>query len=55
MQQKVKSQLDYMKEADKFEEDAIIPEEWIAERRQSDREKYFEYYDDIKTSIKEDW
>ncbi len=55
MQQKGKSQLDYMKEADKFEEDAIIPEEWIAEQKKSERDKYFDFYDDIKTSIKEDW
>lgn len=55
MREKLKSTYDYMKEADKYEEDAIMPEEWNEERRQSSREKYFEYYDDIKVSIKEDW
>ena len=55
MQNKFKNKYDYLKEADKYEEDAIIPEEWISERERSKKEKYFEYYDDIKTSIKEDW
>lgn len=51
MQQK--TQYDYMRESEKKEEDAYYPEEW--EVKPSDKEKYFEYYDDIKTSIKEDW
>ena len=53
--QKEKSQYDYMREADVKEEDAFCPEEWEEERKQSDKDKYFEYYDDIKTNIKEDW
>lgn len=53
--QQGKSKLDYMKEAENVEEDALIPEEIVDRRKQSEREKYFEYYDDIKTSIKEDW
>ena len=44
-----------MREADVKEEDAFCPEEWEEERKQSDKDKYFEYYDDIKTNIKEDW
>ena len=48
-----KSKLDYLKEADLKEEDAYYPEEW--KTVPSEREKYFEYYDDVKTSIKEDW
>ncbi|MBR1983957.1 MAG: hypothetical protein IKA12_04655 [Clostridia bacterium] len=55
MPKEIKTQYDYMKEADKYEEDAICPEEWLEELKRSDREKYFEFYDDIKTSIKEDW
>ena len=50
-----KSEYDYMREADLKEEDAFYPEEWSDERKSTDREKYFEFYDDIKTNIKEDW
>ncbi len=53
--QKEKSEYDYMKEADEKEEDAFYPEEWTEERNKTAREKYFEYYDDVKTDIKEDW
>ena len=49
-----KSKLDYLKEADLKEEDAYYPEE-MKSGEYSEREKYFEYYDDVKTSIKEDW
>ena len=49
-----KSKLDYLKEADLKEEDAYYPEEWKSSEP-LEREKYFEYYDDVKTSIKEDW
>lgn len=52
---KIKSQYDYMREADDKEEDASYPEEWIEERRKTDKERYFEYYDDIKTTPKDDW
>ncbi len=48
-----KSKLDYLKEADLIEEDAYFPEE--LKKSDSYRDKYFEYYDDVKTSIKEDW
>lgn len=48
-----KSEYDYMKEADEKEEDAYLPEEWAEEKTQ--QEEYFEFYDDIKTDIKEDW
>lgn len=53
--QKEKSEYDYMKEADEKEEDAFYPEEWTDERDKPTKEKYFEYYDDVKTDIKEDW
>lgn len=42
-----------MRESDEKEEDAFYPEEWETEK--TEKEKYFEYYDDIKTDIKEDW
>jgi hypothetical protein len=54
MKDKIKSKLDYMKEAEFKEEDALYPEE-IAQREETEREKYFSFYDDIKTNIKEDW
>lgn len=53
--QKEKTEYDYMREADIKEEDAFYPEEWVEEREKPDKDKYFEYYDDIKTNIKEDW
>lgn len=49
------TQYDFMRESEKKEEDALYPEEWNEKITASTREKYFEYYDDIKTSIKEDW
>ena len=53
--QKEKSEYDYMRESDLKEEDAFYPEEWHEDRIKSDKDKYFEYYDDVKTNIKEDW
>lgn len=53
--QKEKSEYDYMREADEKEEDAFYPEEWLDKTGKSEKDKYFEYYDDIKTDIKEDW
>ena len=50
-----KSEYDYMRESDEKEEDAFYPEEWNSERTKSAKEEYFEYYDDVKTDIKEDW
>ncbi len=55
MPDKYKTQYDYMRESEYKEEDALYPEEWVENRQKSDREKYFEFYDDVKTSIKEDW
>ncbi len=50
-----KTLYDLMREADNKEEDAAYPEEWIEERAKSDKERYFEYYDDIKLTPKDDW
>ena len=49
------SEYDYMKLADRLEEDAYCPDEWLDERTLSDKEKYFDYYDDIKLTPKDDW
>lgn len=48
-----KTLYDLMREADRIEEDAFFPEELTVTKTL--REEYFDYYDDIKTSIKEDW
>ncbi len=55
MQKNQKTLYDYMREADFKEEDALFPEEISEEKARSVKEKYFDFYDDIKTSIKEDW
>ena len=55
MSEKPKTQYDYMREADDKEEDALYPEEWEDKRVKSSKEKYFEYYDDIKLTPKDDW
>ena len=51
----VKTLYDLMREADYLEEDACYPEEWMEQSNKSDKEKYFEYYDDIKLTPKDDW
>lgn len=55
MQEKIKTQYDYMREADNKEEDACYPEEWQNDRKRSFKEEYFDFYDDIKTTPKDDW
>ena len=50
-----KSMYERMREAEYLEEDASSPDEWLDERNVSDKEKYFEYYDDIKLTPKDDW
>ncbi len=55
MQKTPKSKLDYMREAEFKEEDALYPEEINEDISKSEKDRYFEFYDDIKTSIKEDW
>ena len=55
MPQKSKTLYDLMREADFKEEDASSPEEWEDERLKTSKEKYFESYDDIKLTPKDDW
>lgn len=50
-----KTQYDLMRESDDMEEDAFSPEDWLEEQTKSNKEKYFEFYDDIKTTPKDDW
>ncbi len=50
-----KTQYDLMREADYMEEDAYFPEDWMEESAKTDKERYFEFYDDIKTTPKDDW
>ena len=55
MSEKQKTQYDFMREADKKEEDAFYPEEWEDKRIKDSKESYFEFYDDIKLTPKDDW
>lgn len=55
MSGKFKTQYDYMRQSESMEEDAMYPEEWNDEMQQTSKEKYFEFYDDIKTTPKDDW
>ncbi len=50
-----KTMYDLMRQSDYSEEDAMYPEDVLANRKTTERDRYFEFYDDIKTSIKEDW
>ena len=57
---KATSRLDMMKLSAQMDDDGVIPEEEMDARaeRSSDREKYMDYYDDVKQPckyIKEDW
>lgn len=51
----MKTQYDYMRESDYKEEDAFYPEEWEDRFKKSRKEEYFEFYDDIKLTPKDDW
>ena len=55
MAEQTKTMYDYMRESESVEEDAMYPEEWNDNRTLSDKEKYFDFYDDIKTTPKDDW
>ena len=53
--EKVKTVYDYMRESENTEEDALYPEEMNENVQLSDKEKYFDFYDDIKLTPKDDW
>lgn len=55
MSQKQKTLYDLMREAENKEEDACYPEEWEEFKNKSSKEKYLEFYDDIKLTPKDDW
>ena len=55
MSEKFKTQYDYMRESESKEEDAFYPEEWEDNRRRSKKEEYFDFYNDIKLTPKDDW
>ncbi len=50
-----KTMYDYMREADNSEEDGFFPEDWAEDDVKTAKEEYFEFYDDIKTTPKDDW
>lgn len=45
---------DLMRRSDDFEEDGAEQEDFKKSAK-TDKEKYFEYYDDIKLTPKDDW
>ena len=45
---------DMMRKSDDFEEDGAEEEEFASETK-TDKEKYFEFYDDIKLTPRDDW
>ena len=51
----MKTMYDYMRESENIEEDALYPESMNEEIVLTDKEKYFDYYDDIKLTPKDDW
>ena len=44
-----------MRESEEKEEDALYPEEITESVNSTEKEKYFEFYDDIKISDRQDW
>ena len=55
MSKNQKTMYDYMRDSEGREEDAYYPEEWLDEQQLTDKEKYFDFYDDIKLTPKDDW
>ncbi len=55
MSKEHKTLYDLMRESDYMEEDAYFPDDWMEERKRSKKEEYFDYYDDIKLTPKDDW
>lgn len=49
------SDYDKMRQSDLYDDDAPYEDEYEISSNVTEKEKYFEFYDDIKTSIKEDW
>ena len=52
--------LDQMKRSEQYDDEGVLPEEAADERKkkQTDKEKYMDFYDDVKQPsryIKEDW
>ena len=50
-----KTLYDLMRESESMEEDAFFPDDWMEDIKKSPKEQYFEFYDDIKTTPKDDW
>jgi hypothetical protein len=49
------SDYDRMRQSDYLDEEGYRPEDYIERPVQTEKEKYFEYYDDIKQTPKDDW
>lgn len=51
------SEYDLMRRCEDLDDDGVLPEELAEEEaaKRSSKEKYFEFYDDIKLTPKDDW
>ena len=49
------SDYDRMRMSDYLDEEGYRPEDFVEETSQTEKEKYFDFYDDIKLTPKDDW
>ena len=49
------SEYDKMRQSEDFDDDGAEPDEDLFAREKSEEEKYFEFYDDLKRTPKDDW
>ena len=52
---KTMSEYDKMRQSEDFDDDGAEPDEDLFAREKSEEEKYFEFYDDLKRTPKDDW
>ncbi len=48
------SEYDKMRKSEELDDDGVDEEE-LSDTQKSDEDKYFEFYDDIKRTPKDDW
>ena len=49
------SDYDRMRKSEELDEDGYRPEDFIENKAQTEKERYFDFYDDIKLTPKDDW
>ncbi len=49
------SEYDKMRQSEDFDDDGAERDEDLFAREKSEEEKYFEFYDDLKRTPKDDW